>query len=248
MLIDTHCHLYKSDYEDVDSLISEMKESNIYAIVNGCDHNTNEEVLELSKKHSNIYCAIGYHPSEIDSISNDYIKYIEDNIDSCVAIGEIGLDYYWVKDNKEEQIKLLKSQLDIAKKHNKPVIIHSRDATMDMYNILCEYNLKGVIHAFSGSYETAINYIKLGYKIGIGGVVTFKNTNLKEIVSKLDIHDIVLETDSPYLTPVPNRGKKNSPLNLRYIVEEIANIKEISYEEVVKITSEVATSLFDLNL
>lgn len=246
MLIDTHCHLLKEDYDDLDDLIIKMHEEDIVAIVNGCDYDSNEEVLGLSKKYDNVYTAIGYHPSEVENVKNNYIKYLEKNIEQIVAIGEIGLDYYWIKDNKEKQIELFRNQLQLAEKYNKPVIIHSREATMDIYNILKEYNLKGIIHAFSGSYETAINYIKLGYKIGIGGIVTFKNSNLKDVVSKLDIRDIVLETDSPYLTPEPNRGKRNSPLNLKYIAEEVSKIKNLPYKEVAKITSKTASSLFDL--
>ena len=128
-----------------------------------------------------------------------------------------------------------------------PVIIHARECINDMYNILKDYNLKGIIHAYSGSYEMAREFIKLGYKIGIGGVITFKNSNLKEVVRKIDIKDIVLETDSPYLTPEPNRGKKNSPLYLKYIIDTIANVKNMTYESVVNITTQTAISLFDLN-
>ena len=185
--------------------------------------------------------------AKVDKIDIDYIEYLKENYKYSVAIGEIGLDYHYTKENKEKQIKLLKSQLSFATKYNLPVIIHARECINDIYNILKEYNLKGVIHAYSGSYEMAREFIKLGYKIGIGGVITFKNSNLKEVVRRIDIKDIVLETDSPYLTPEPNRGKKNNPLYLKYIIDTIANVKNMTYESVVNITTQTAISLFDLN-
>ena len=248
MLIDTHCHLSANDYDNVFDLIKEMNDNNIYAIVNGCEENSNKECIELSKKYKNIFSAIGYHPEEINNINDLDLQLIRSDINNVVAIGEIGLDYYWKKDNKIKQKELLESQLKLAEENNLPVIIHSRESTMDIYNILKQYKLKGVIHAFSGSYEMANNFIKLGYKIGIGGVVTFKNSNLKDVVSKISLNDIVLETDSPYLTPEPNRGKKNSPLNLKYIAKYISDIKHISYEEVCNTTSANAIALFDLEI
>jgi len=247
-MIDTHCHLNYSEYDNLDELIVEMRKNNIYCIINGCDTKSNEEAIALSKKHNNVYVAIGYHPSEIDKIEDDYFKCLENNFKEVVAIGEIGLDYHYVKDNKDSQCALLESQLQFAEDKGLPVIIHNREATGDILNILSRYRLKGVIHAFSGSYETAMNFINLGYKLGIGGVVTFKNSKLHEVVSKISIEDIVLETDSPYLTPEPNRGKQNSPLNLKYIAQRIADIKNISYEDVISITSQTANMLFDLHI
>lgn len=247
MIIDTHCHLFSEDYDDLDKLVKEMKENNIYAVVNGFDLKSNKEAILMKNKYNNIYAAIGFHPSEVDKIDIDYIEYLKENYKYSVAIGEIGLDYHYTKENKEKQIKLLKSQLSFATKYNLPVIIHARGCINDIYNILKEYNLKGVIHAYSGSYEMAREFIKLGYKIGIGGVITFKNSNLKEVVRRIDIKDIVLETDSPYLTPEPNRGKKNNPLYLKYIIDTIANVKNMTYESVVNITTQTAISLFDLN-
>lgn len=244
-MIDTHCHLSIDDYPNLDDLINEMKEKNIKAIVNGCDVKTNEETLILSK-NENIYAANGYHPENIDALPSNYLEILKNNIPNIVALGEIGFDYYWRKDNKEEQIKIFKEQLSIAEEYNLPVIIHTRESIMETYNIIKDYKVKGVIHAFSGSYEMAKKFIDLGYKLGIGGVITFKNCNLKDVVSKIDISDIVLETDSPYLSPVPVRGKKNSPLNLIYIAKYIAELKEIEYSEVIKITSLTASQLFDL--
>ena len=158
-MIDTHCHLFKEHYEDLDDLINTMKNENISAICNGCESKTNEEVIMLSKKYENIYAACGFHPEDIDL---GYSKEeLINNIDNIVAIGEIGLDYHYRVDNKDEQKKLLEMQLSVAAKYNKPVIVHIRDAMEDAYNIISKYKVKGVIHAFSGSYEMAIKFIKL---------------------------------------------------------------------------------------
>lgn len=245
-MIDTHCHLFTSEYDDLDDLLENIKKEGIKCIINGCDMVSNKEVLKLSNKYDFIYSAIGFHPSEVDNLKDNYISYLEENIDSVVAIGEIGLDYYWVKDNRDKQIELFENQLKLAEKYNKPVIVHCRDAWNDTYNILSKYKVRGVIHAFSGSIEMANMFIKLGFKLGIGGVITFKKCNLKDVIKEIDINDIVLETDSPYLSPEPVRGKKNSPLNLKYIAEFISNIRGISYIDICKTTSNNASELFDL--
>lgn len=245
-MIDTHCHLLSSEYDNLEKVLNDVENSNIKCIVNGCDMLSNIESLELSKKYDFVFPAIGFHPSEVDSMPDDYINFIEKNIDNIVAIGEIGLDYYWTKDNKEKQKEIFENQVKLAEKYNKPVIVHSRDAIMDTYNILKKYKVRGVIHSFSGSIEMAKNFINLGFKLGIGGVITFKNCNLKDVIRELDITNIVLETDSPYLSPEPVRGKKNTPLNLKYIAEFISNLKDIPYDKVCNITSNTATSLFDL--
>lgn len=247
MLIDTHCHLSNDDYENLDQIIKNM---NGIMIASGCSDKTNKEVLELVEKYPNVYGTLGIHPEEIDNLTNDSFKIIEENINNTkiVAIGEIGLDYYWVNDNKEEQKNLFKKQLDIAKKYHKPVVIHSRDSIQDTYDILKKYNLKGSIHCFSSSLEMAKEFIKLGYKIGIGGVVTFKNSlKLQEIVKELELKDILLETDSPYLSPEPYRGKKNEPSKTIYIAQKISALKNVKLEEVLRQTANNASSLFDLN-
>lgn len=244
-MIDTHCHLSYNDYDNLNEILKEMKDNNISAIVNGVDLESNEEAIRLSS-NDNLYAAIGFHPENINNILNNYIEYIENNIDKIVAIGEIGLDYHYTKENKEEQIKIFEEQLKIAEKYNKPVIVHSRDAINDTYEILKKYKVKGSIHAFSGSLEMANKFIDLGFKLGIGGVITFKNCNLKDIISNIDIKNIILETDSPYMSPEPVRGRKNSPLNLKYIVEFISKIYNMSIEEISNITTNNAHSLFDL--
>lgn len=247
-MVDTHCHLFTSEYDDLDILLKEIENKNIKCIVNGCDLESNNEAIELTRKYKFIYAAIGFHPSEVDNLPIDYLEYLEENVSDVTAIGEIGLDYYWTKDNRERQIELFERQLQIAEKYNKPVVVHSREAWNDTYNILSKYKVKGVIHAFSGSLEMANLFIKLGFKLGIGGVITFKKCNLKDVIKEIDISNIVLETDSPYLSPEPVRGKRNSPLNLIYIAEFIAKEKNVSFEDICKATVSNSCKIFDLKI
>lgn len=249
-MIDTHCHLDEENYEDLNVIINEMKDN--YMIASGYDIETSKNVCKLIRKYNNIYGSIGIHPSEVKKFKISDINKIEEMIsDKIVAIGEIGLDYYWDKDNKEEQKKFFIEQIKLAQKYNLPIVIHSRDAIEDTYDILNKYlkNTKAVLHCYSGSYEMAKKFIKLGVKFGIGGVLTFKNSQkLVEVVSKLDLNNFVLETDSPYLTPVPFRGKTNHPYYIKYVAEKIADIKGISFEEVINCTTETTCSIFDLNI
>ena len=248
MLIDTHCHLYSEYYSDIDDIVNLAKKSNVNILINnGCDSKSNKEVIDLLDKYKNMYGAIGIHPEEVENHSLDDIKFIEDNLNNkkVVAIGEIGLDYHYSKENKEKQIKLFELQLDIANKYKVPVIIHSRDATEDTINILRKYNIKGVIHSFSGSLETAKIYIKRGFLLGINGVVTFKNCNLKDILVNIGLNNIILETDSPYLTPVPYRGKQNNPSHILDIAKYISEIFNVSLEEVSKITTKNVLDLYN---
>ena len=249
MFTDTHCHIYSEYYDDIDDIIklSELKGVNRY-INNGCNSKTNKEILELIKKYPNMYGALGIHPEDIDTYSLDDIKFIEDNLvnDKVIAIGEIGLDYHYSKENKEEQIKLFELQLELAEKYHKPVIVHSREATLDTINILKKYKVKGVIHSFSGSLESAREYIKMGYLIGINGVITFKNCNLKDVVNNLEVSNIVLETDSPYLTPTPDRGKQNNPGYIKEIAEFVANIYNMTLDDLAKRTNENIKKMFNI--
>lgn len=240
MIIDTHCHL--DEYENIDEII---KEFDGIMITSGYDDKSNIKVLELVSKYPNVYGTLGIHPEEA---SNNYnLNIILENINNkkIVAIGEIGLDYHYTKENKEKQHELFIKQLDIAKKYNKPVVIHSRDAIGDTYDILSHYNLKGSIHCFSSNTEMALKFIHLGYKIGIGGVLTFKNgKKLQEVVNNIDIEDILIETDSPYMTPEPFRGCKNKPKNVYYVALKIAELKGINVNEIISITSMNANEVF----
>jgi len=250
MLIDTHCHLQKIDIDNNEEIIKKSFEKGIkYLIVNSYNLETSKEASELSKKYNNLYAAIGIGPDEVEKEDISKINEIEKLITNkkVKAIGEIGLDYYHNDLNKEKQKEYFLKQLNLANRHKLPVIIHCRKAYQDLIKILKENNLKGVIHCFSGSYEEAQEIIKLGYKLGIGGVITYNNSErLKEVVEKVNIKDIVLETDTPYLTPEPNRGKENRPYYIFDIAKKIAEIKRISLEEVDKVTSETAIQLFDL--
>lgn len=251
MIIDTHCHLDIEDYENVEVVIENM--GNNIMIASGCNLKTNKRVIELINKYDNIFGTIGIHPNEYEDMNEDNLKFIESNLSNpkIVGIGEIGLDYHYGMEDKEVQIEYFIKQLSLAKKYNKPVVIHSRDAAMDTYNIL-EENLNGtkaVMHCYSYSYEMAIKFQKLGVKFGIGGVLTFKNSEkLKKIVKELPITNFVLETDSPYLSPEPFRGKRNEPKNVQVVAQEISKIKDILEEDVIKITTENAIQLFDLDI
>ena len=250
MFVDTHCHISYEDYDNIDELIMNIKNSKVEKIiVNGTDMKSNLFVLELVRKYDIVYGALGFHPTELDDFSYDYLDWLDKNIDNdkIVALGEIGLDYHYENTNKERQIDVLRKQLDIAVKHNKPIIFHCRDAIGDTYNILKKYNLKGTMHAYSGSLDMALKFIKLGYCLGVGGVVTFKNAkNIVEVIKNVDLKYIVLETDAPYLTPEPYRGKKNNSSYIPLIAEKVASIKGISSLDVASITSNVAGELFDL--
>lgn len=253
MFIDTHCHLSKDDYEDIDLILEDNKEAGIdKIIISGCDRLSIDESLDFGIKYSNVYLTLGYHPSEASITTELDLQRLESLISSdnakIVGIGEIGLDYHYGKEDKELQQELFRKQLNLASRYRLPVVIHSRDATEDTISILKEFpSVVGDIHCFSGSIETAKIYLNMGYKIGIGGVVTFKNSNLYKVVEAIGIDNILLETDSPYLAPVPFRGKTNSSKYIPIIAERVAEILNISVLEVAKKTYNNAVSLFDLN-
>lgn len=252
MLVDSHAHIYKEYYENIDAIVESAKENGIVKIINCATSISNiEEVVKISHEH-NFYYALGIHPEDINifNVNDKEIleNYIINNLNdkNFIAIGEIGLDYYYDKENKEKQIELLELQLSLAEKYNKPVIIHSREATLDTINILKKYKAKGVIHCFSGSHETAMEYIKMGYKLGIGGLITFKNCNLKNYVNKIGLENIVLETDSPYMTPEPYRGHKNEPKYILEVAKFLAKTFNISLEKLGKITTKNCYKIFDI--
>lgn len=248
-MIDTHCHVLSEYYNNIEEVIKKMEDNII--IVSGTNDKDNQEVIDLCNKYKNVYGTIGIHPTEIDNITENSYQIIIDNINNkkIVGIGEIGLDYYWNKEDKEKQKEVFIKQLDIARKYNKAVVIHSREAIGDVYEILKNYpDLKKDIHCFTGSIEMANNFIKIGCKLGIGGVLTFKNSKLKEVIKEIPIQAILLETDSPFLTPEPLRGKKNEPYNVIYVANKIAEIKGISQAEVLKQTTLNAINQFDLDM
>ena len=250
MFIDTHCHLSIKDYDDIDLVKKEKIDSGVNKIiVSACEVDDFEEAISLLNKYDSVYLTLGFHPSEVSKISDADLEKLKKllKLDRVVGVGEIGLDYHYGKDDYLEQIKLFEKQLKIAKDANLPVVIHSRDAVNDTINTLKKYKVIGVIHCFSGSVETADIYIKMGYKLGIGGVVTFKNSNLYKVVEHVGISNIVLETDAPYLAPVPYRGMQNSSKYIPIIAKRVGEVLNISLEEVAEQTTFNACNLFDLN-
>lgn len=245
MLIDSHCHVLKEYYDDIPNIIENAKNNDIKIIINSAyNYSSSLEIIKLVSKYPNMYGTVGLHPENcMEDFDYDVFNHLDKKI---IAIGEIGLDYHYGKDYKEQQINVFKRQLDIATRLSLPVVIHSRDATMDTINILRNYNLKGVIHSFSGSLETAKEYIAMGYLLGINGVVTFKNCKLKEILSFIPLKSIILETDSPYLTPVPYRGRKNEPSHIKDIALFLADVYNIDVEEIAKITTANVKRIFDI--
>ena len=240
MFIDTHAHLFSEYFDNLDEVINNSVENNIeYIINNGSNDKTNKEVLELIA-NPHIYGALGIHPESADNYTEEDLNFIEKNLDNpkILAIGEIGLDYHYTKDNKDKQIELFERQLKMAQKHNIPVIIHSREATQDTINILKKYHVTGTIHSFSGSIEVANIYINMGFMLGVNGVITFKNANLKDVIAQIDLSNILLETDCPFLTPHPYRGERNEPKYVNIIAKFISDLKNISLNELATITGE----------
>lgn len=250
MFIDTHCHIDSSVSGDV--YIKNAYSANVKGLIfSFCNQDCYQAGIEFLDKYPDVFVSLGFHPEDADNITDKDLHCLDEVLVSSsriVAIGEIGLDYYWRKDNKEKQRDLFQKQLDLAVKHQMPVVIHCRDAIQELYDILSQYKgkVKGVIHCFSGSYEMARAFIELGFVLGIGGVLTFKNSKLYQVVEKIPLSSIVLETDSPYLTPEPHRGEMNESKYIPLVAEKIAQIKGISLSVVEKITTDNAKRVFDL--
>lgn len=230
MIIDTHMHLYDSKYDGIreDVINDAIKNGVKKMIAIGCDYQTSLKCIELAHKYSFIYCAIGLHPSEVHKEQDLNLSWIYElaKDEKVVAIGEIGLDYYWDKTYVALQKEMFIKQINIAKELDLPIVVHSRDSINDCYNIMKEYRTEGVMHCFSSSLEMAKEFTKLGYFLGIGGVVTFKNSKeIKRIVKEIDLKYLVTETDAPYLAPTPHRGHINKPEYLTLIIDEITMLK-----------------------
>ncbi len=235
MKVDTHIHLYDEKYDDIlDEVIEDAKRAGIVRIiVNGIDKETSIQSIRLANKYDFLYVAIGLHPSEINKEEENDLSWISELAKNkkVIAIGEIGLDYYWDKSYNDLQKQIFINQIKIANKLKLPVIVHSRDAHQDTFDIMKEHQTKGILHCYQSSLELAKEYVKLGYFLGIGGVVTFKNSKvIKEVVKEIDINYLLTETDGPYLTPVPFRGKVNKPEYISYVIDEISSIKNINKE------------------
>ena len=249
MIVDTHCHIYRSEMENADEIIKQAAENDIHIILNGTDPLSNREVLELSDKYENVHAALGYFYTFADEITDEDIVLLDGQLknDNVVAVGEIGLDYYHTKDNRDSQIVLFEKMLNLAEKHSLPAIVHSRKSMQDTFDILKKHDVVGSMHSYQGSAEMAQEFIKLGFFIGVSGPVTHTNNKkIRKMIRKVDIGNILVETDSPYLTPQEKSGEKNTPLNLKYIIGKIAEELDMSEEEVMKITSHNARELFKI--
>ncbi len=255
MIFESHAH-YDDDafLKDRESLLKSLAENQIGYVINvAASLESISTTIQLTKQYDFIYGSVGVHPSETAALDETNFRWLLQQCrqNKIVAVGEIGLDYYWDEPGRDIQKKWFARQLQAAHELDLPVIIHSRDAAQDTYDIMKAeraQDLKGVIHCFSYSKETARDYLNMGYYFGIGGVVTFSNAKkLKEAVSYIPMENILLETDSPYLAPVPNRGKRNTSLNLSYIAAEIAAIKGMDYEKVIETTSSNAKKLFKIH-
>ena len=240
MIIDTHCHIYRSEMENAEEIIKEAAKNDIHIILNGTDPSSNMEVLELSAKYENVHAALGYLYLFADEATDEDIALLDRQLDNdnVIAVGEIGLDYYHRKDNKDRQIGLFEKMLGLAQKHDLPVIVHARKAMQDTYDILKRHDVAGSMHCYAGSAEMAADFIKLGFYIGIDGPITYKsNKKMKKVVKKIGINHILVETDSPYLTPEEKKGEKNTPIYLKYIIRKIAEELDIDEDEVLEITT-----------
>lgn len=256
MIIDTHAHYDDEAFdEDREVVIQKLKESGIELVVNvGASMKTSENTVNLCKAYDFFYGAVGVHPNEVGEMNEVAMDKLREytKLSKIVAVGEIGLDYYWDEPDRDIQKVWFERQLILAKEVNLPVIIHSRDAAKDTLDLLSSSEFKnkvtGVIHCFSYGVEMAREYLNLGYDLGIGGVLTFNNARkLKEVVEYIPLERMVLETDCPYLAPVPNRGKRNSSLNLPFVVAQIAQLKGISEEEVIRVTNQNAKRLYRIS-
>ena len=254
MIFDTHAHYDDEAFdEDRDQLLSSMKDGGVGCIVNVCASAGGfDGTLKLMEAYPFVYGAVGVHPDDAEIMTQDTLDEIRrlSHMEKMVAIGEIGLDYYWHKEEHEHEIqkKMFLAQMEIAREEKLPFMIHSREAAKDTLNLVKDCMkggmYGGIIHCFSYGKEIAGEYLDMGLYLGIGGVVTFKNAKkLKEVVAYAPLEQLVLETDSPYLSPEPNRGKRNSSLNLPYVAEAIAQIKGCSAEEVIAVTEENAKKL-----
>ncbi|MBQ2636073.1 MAG: TatD family hydrolase [Methanobrevibacter sp.] len=249
MIIDTHCHIYNSEMENAEEIIKEAAENDIDLILNGTDPLSNREVLKLSAKYDNVHAAIGYFYTLADKVTDDDIMLLDNQLsdENVVAVGEIGLDYSYTKDNKKIQKELFEKMLDLGQKHDLPVIVHSRKSIQDTFDILKKHDVTGSLHCYQGSAEMAREFIKLGFYIGVGGPVTYNtNKKIKKVLNQTDINYILVETDSPYLTPQKKRGEVNTPLNLKYIIEKIAEELDLTEDDVRKTTTQNAKNLFKI--
>lgn len=252
MYFDTHAHYDDEAFDsDREELLKSLGESGVKLIIDpGCDVDSSRKALELAERFPFVYAAVGLHPEELEKHGGDALALVGElaTHPKCVAIGEIGLDYYWDASHKEEQKELFRRQIELAMELGKPVIIHDREAHGDCLEIVRDYpGLRGVFHCYSGSAEMAKELLKLGWYLGFDGPITYKNARKAlEVLELCPMDRILIETDSPYLSPVPMRGKRNDSSNLRYVVEKIAQVKDLSPGEAAAITLANGCRLFGI--
>ncbi|MBN2605489.1 MAG: TatD family hydrolase [Bacilli bacterium] len=252
MLVDTHVHLNSHKFKDnLDEVIQRARKNDVEAmIVVGYDKETNQKAIEITEQYSFIFATVGFHPTEAKNVTNNDFELLSKQLEhkKVVGVGECGLDFYWDKENIEKQIEVFQRQIELSLAINKPLIIHMRDASEATYNVLSEYDrLKGIMHCYSGSPEMAEMFIKLGLHISLGGPVTFHNgVKPKEVAVMVPIDRLLVETDSPYLSPHPFRGKTNEPSRVKLIAEEIARLRGMSYNELAMKTTNNAYKLFNI--
>lgn len=251
-MIDAHAHITRDCFEDVEEVIERAKEAGVNKIIcSAFNFSSSKDAFVLTQKYENVYSNAGFHPENVDEIEEDSLKELENLAQNpkVVAVGEIGLDYHREGFDKKKQKEFFIKQIELANRLKKPIVVHTRDAMGDTIDILKEHSpiCPSLLHCFSGSLESAKILLELGFSFSIGGVVTFKNAKtLPEVVKNLPLERILLETDCPYMTPVPFRGQRNEPKNVVYVADEIARIKGISIEEVAKVTTENAKRLFGI--
>ena len=253
MIFDTHAHYDDDQFlDDQDELLTSLPDEGVGTIVNvGASLDGCKNAMELAKKYPFIYAAVGVHPDCAGELNEEKFAELEKwcHEEKVVAVGEIGLDYHWDEYPRDVQKHWFIRQIELARKLNLPINVHSRDASEDTFQIMKEHaqGLKGIIHCFSGSKELAVEYVKMGFHIGVGGVVTFKNgKKLKQVVEAIPLTSIVLETDCPYLAPEPFRGKRNNSAYIKYVAEEIARLKDTTCEDVLKQTEKNAKEIYGI--
>ena len=255
MLIDTHTHLYDEQFNDDRTIMIERAiQSGVKRMyMPNCDSGTIDGMLAVEQQFpDHCFAMMGLHPCSVNSTVDEELKIVRNWLEkrSFCAVGEIGLDYYWDKTFVDQQKKAFTTQMEWALEFKIPIVIHTRDAIRDTIDLVAPFaarGLKGVFHCFSGSYESAVQIIQLGFYLGIGGVLTYKNAGLQEVVQKIDLAHLVLETDAPYLTPVPHRGKRNESSYVNLVAQRLAELKEVGLQEIRRHTTENALQLFQHN-
>lgn len=253
-LIDTHAHLYLDDFKkDCPEVIARLKENHVEKVfLPNIDSSSINDMLKLESDYPGLfYPMMGLHPSSVQDNYKDELQTVENWLQKkkFIAIGEIGIDLYWDDTYFTQQVEAFKKQIKWAKELKLPIVIHARNSFNEIFDVVDEEideNLTGIFHSFSGTFEEAQHIIDLGFKIGINGIVTFKNSSLDDVVKQIDINHLVLETDSPFLSPEPKRGKRNESSHVLYIAEKIAKTKDLSIEEVAETTTQNAKTLFNI--